>query len=164
MEPREGPRQLIVSSQSSVYPTKSVTFASDEDEPPAYVNDVPHRTRDQRSRTRSPWDGNWQTLSGVSPAHLPSSSLGRIGSSRVQTTAAEAPLRPNRRDDPEFGWEDTSPVSQVLLPISANNKLKRMKSSSGNSWKSGKHSWLRNIKSPIGESHACPLLSVLLVC
>lgn len=159
MEPREEPRQLIVSSQLSAYPTKSLTFASDEDEPPAYINDVPHRTRDQRSRTRLPWDSNWQTLSGVSPVHLPSSSLGRIGSSRVQTVAAEAPLRPNRREDLEFGWEDTSPISQVLLPASANNKLRRMKSSGGHSWKSGKHSWLRNIKSPIGESHCVSTLA-----
>lgn len=151
IELREEPRQFIVSSQSSVYPTKSMTFASDDDEPPAYINELPHRTRDQFSRTRSLRDNNWRNLNGVS--------LGRDHGLHVQTT--EIPLRPNRRENPEFGRENTSPVSQVMLPIPASNKPKRAKSSGGNS---SKHNWLRNIKSPIGEPHTCLPFSVPLVC
>ena len=151
IELREEPRQFIVSSQSSDYPTKSMAFASDDDEPPAYINDLPHHTRDQFSRTRSQQDGDWRNLNAASPVYSLSPSLGCDRSLYAQT--AEVPLRPNRRRDPEFGRENASPVSRVLLPVSASIKRpRRAKSSGGNS---GKHNWLKNIKSPIGEPHTC---------
>ncbi|KAF9645884.1 hypothetical protein BDM02DRAFT_392008 [Thelephora ganbajun] len=147
VELREEPRQFIVSSQSSVYPTKAMAFASDDDEPPAYINDLPRRTRDHYSRTRTPRDGTRRNLNGIPSVYSPPPSRGRDFGAHAQTTTAttEIPLRPNRREDPEFGREEASPTSRVLLPVSANSKPKRTKSSAGNPAKN----WLRNIKSPI---------------
>lgn len=144
MELREEPRQFVASSQSSVYPKSTGFTIDDDDEPPAYINDPPLRTRDQYPRTRSLRDESWRNLNGVSSISSPS--CDHSSNARVVATA-EAPLRPNRREDSEFGRENIPPISQVLLPISANKKLTRTKSSGGNSAKN----WLRNIKSPIGE-------------
>lgn len=141
----EEPRQL--GSQSSAYPTKSMTFMSDDDEPPAYVNELP-RTRDQYSRTRPPRAYSWRDLGTIPSVYSPPPSRGRDYSPHAPTMAAEVPLRPNRRADPEFGG-GPSPASQVLLPISANSRPKRTKSSGDGSL--GKN-WLKNFKSPIGES------------
>ena len=61
----------------------------------------------------------------------------------------EIPLRPNRREDTEFGREDFYPTSQVFLPDT--KPVGRKKSSGGDSGKS----WLKHIKSPIGEFRPC---------
>jgi len=143
MELREEPRQLVATSQSSAYPAKTAQFASDDDEPPAYMNDPPHRTRDQYSRTRGLQDGNWRGFSGT-PFYSPSPPRDRDLSPSIQI-AAGMPLRPNRRDDTDFGREGLSLTSQVLLPVSANKRPSRSKSNGGSSTKH----WLRNIKSPI---------------
>ena len=68
----------------------------------------------------------------------------------------EIPLRPNRREDTEFGREDFYPTSQVFLPDT--KPMGRKKSSGGDSGKS----WLKHIKSPIGEFRV-PRVSSLLI-
>ena len=151
MELRQDPRQFITSTESSMFPSKAKAFASDDDDPPAYINDSLPPRRDQYSRTRV-LDGNRLNLLPVASIYSPPPSHGRDLASNVRTT--EPPLRPNRRDDLELGVENRSPTTQVLLPTSANHKSRRQGSSGGYS---GKH-WLRNIKSPIGEPHAYPLV------
>ena len=150
MELRQDPRQFITSTQSSMFPAKAKGFASDDDDPPAYINDSFPPRRDQYSRTRVR-DGNGLGLLPVASIYSPPPSHGRDPTSTIRTT--EPPLRPNRRDDIELGVENRSPTSQVLLPISANHKSRRLGSSGGNSSKN----WLRNFKSPIGEHHAYSL-------
>ena len=147
MELREEPRQFITSTKSSVFSPKSAGLASDDDEPPAYINDLPLRTRDQFPQARSPLEGNWQSLNMAASVYSPTHSLGQGYSSHGHTGAAEIPLRPNRREDSEFWRENFSLPSQVLLPASANSGPKRQKSSDGTSIKN----WLMNVKSPIGE-------------
>jgi len=156
MELRQDPRQFVISTQSSMFPTKSKAFASDDDDPPAYVNDSLPPRRDQYSRTRVR-DGNGLNLLPVASVYSPPPSRGRDFAS-VRTT--EVPLRPNRRDDIELGVENRSPTTQVLLPTSANHKPRRQGSSGGHSGKN----WLRNIKSPIGEPHVYLLVPDSLVC
>ena len=147
MELRQDPRQFITSTQSSMFPSKSKGFASEDDDPPAYINDSLPPRRDQYSRTRVR-DGNGLNLLPVASIYSTPPPRGREITSNVRTT--ELPLRPNRRDDIEVGVENRSPTSQVVLPISANHKSRRQGSSGGYSGKN----WLRNIKSPIGEPHA----------
>jgi len=156
IELREEPRQFVTSSPSSVCPTKAMVFATeDDDEPPAYISDPPSRTRDRCSRVHVPLDGSWRNLNVVPSVYSPPPSRGRDFNSRAQTTT-EVPLRPNRREDAEFGREGPTPTSQVLLSASANNRPTRAKSNGGNSLKN----WLRNVKSPIGERRAY----LLVVC
>jgi hypothetical protein len=152
MEVREEPRQFLASSQSFVSPTKSMAFTFDDDEPPAYMNDLP-RGRDRYSRTRA-WDANWRNFDRTASVYSPPPPHSRGLSLNVET---EPPLRPNRRDDPEFGTDGLPLTSQVFLPASANNKPTKMKSTSE---KPGKN-WLRHFKSPIGEPHAiCSYLTL----
>lgn len=150
IELREEPRLLITS-----HPTKAMVFASDDDEPPAYITDTPYRTRDQHPRVHAPRGGNWRAVNGTPSVYSPPPSTGHDSSG--QQTTKEIPLRPNRRESPELGRETFSPTSQVLLPASASNRPRRKKSSGGNSAKN----WLKNIKSPIGELY--PRLFVLLI-
>lgn len=147
MELREDPREFIVSSQSSMFPSKSAGLASDDDEPPAYINELPLRTRDQFPRVRSPREGTWRSLNVAPSDCSPPPAIGRANGSHGQTVTADTPLRPNRKENSEFGRENVSLVSQVFLPASANNRSRRQKSSDGTSTKH----WLKNIKSPIGE-------------
>lgn len=151
-ELREEPRQFIASSHSSMYPAKAMVFSSDEDEPPAYINDLPYRIRDQYPRTRSPQDGSWRNLNGIHSVYSPLPSVGRDSSLQQSTSTSppppppkEIPLIPNRREDTEFGRGQFRPTSQVLSPVSANNRPMGKRNPGGNS---GKH-WLKNIKSPI---------------
>ena len=144
MELRHEPRQFVTSNQSSTFPSKSMAFASEDDDPPAYIGDTHPLRRDQLPRTRTR-EGN---LLPVASVYTPPPSRGRDYNSNARK--AEPPLRPNRRDDVEFGVDNRPPPSQVMLPISANHRPRRLASSGGYS---GKH-WLRNIKSPIGEPHA----------
>lgn len=145
-EPRQEPRQFVTSTQSSMFPSKSMAFASDDDDPPAYITDSHPLRRDQHPRTRVR-DGN---LLPVASVYTPPPSRGRDYNSNVRKTEPPPPpLRPNRRGDMELGVDNRPPTSQVLLPISANHRPRRLGSSGGHS---GKH-WLRNIKSPIGETH-----------
>ena len=154
MELREEPRQFVESSLSYGYPTKPMAFASDDDEPPAYMNDLPHRGHDYPSRTRTR-DGNWRNSPAIPSVYSPQSPQSVRGRDfDIQTV--ELPLRPNRRDDQEFA-RGPSTASQVFLPISTPNRPRR-KSSGGNSSKN----WFRNIRSPIGKRLVC--LLVLLVC
>jgi len=128
-----------------------MAFASkeEEEEPPAYISDPPFRTRDKYSRTHVQRNASWRNLNVVPSVYSPPPDRGRDFSPRVQTTA-EAPLRPNRREDAEFGRDGPSPTSRVLLPASANNGPTRVKSTGGNSVRN----WLRNVKSPIGGCRA----------
>lgn len=146
MELREEPRRFIGSTESSTYPTKTMGFGSEEDEPPAYISDPSLRTRDQNARTRLVRDGSWRNFNGSPSAYSPPPTRSRDHNSNSLATA-EAPLRPNRRADSEFGREDPPSASRVLLPISANSRPRRSKSSGKNS----ATNWLKNIKSPIGE-------------
>jgi len=146
MELREEPRRYIrsqssiMSPLSPVSPTKAMTFASEEEEePPAYIND--YRTRNQPPWTRVTRDNSWRNLNEIPSVRSPSPAL----SSEFSPPQKEMPLRPNRREDVEFGKEDISSPSQVLLPVFVSKKPTRKKSSGGNSAKS----WLKNIKSPI---------------
>ena len=151
MELREEPRRFVPSQSSMsplspASPTKAMTFVSDEDEPPAYIND--YRTRDQPSWMRVTSANSWRNFSGIPSVRSPSPTFSGEFSPRQSTPPQkEMPLRPNRREDLEFGKEDISSPSQVLLPVFASKKPTRKKSSGGNSGKN----WLRNIKSPIGE-------------
>lgn len=161
MELREEPRHFITSYQSSMYPTKAMTFASDDDAPPAYANDLLPRAHDQYSRTHMPRDSSWRNPNTIRSVYSPPPSRNRDYNPHDPTAAvAEVPLRPNRRADPEFGGEGLSPASQVPLPAAANNRPKRTKSSDKNSGKN----WLKNFKSPIGGSHACLSTLCPLVC
>lgn len=135
MELREEP------SKSSIYPAKPMAFASYDDEPPSYVNDLPHRARDQYPRTRAR-DDNWGNPSAVPLVYTPTSNRGLDFDSGIPSP--ERPLRPNRRDDLELGGDTRPPISQVSLPTT--NRPAR-KSSGGKSAKN----WLRNIRSPIGK-------------
>ena len=131
---------------SPVSPNKAMTFASDEDEPPAYLND--YRTRDQPSWKRVTRGSSWRNFGGIQSVRSPSPTFSSDFSPRQTTPPQkEMPLRPNRREDVEFVKEDVSSPSQVLLPIFTGGKPMRKKSSGGSSAKS----WLKNIKSPIGE-------------
>jgi hypothetical protein len=153
IELREEPRLLIAS-----HPTKALVFASDDDEPPAYINDTPYRTRDQHPRAHVPRGGNWRAVNGTPSVYSPPPSTGH-DSNGQQATTKEIPLIPNRRETSELGREAFSPTSQVLLPASASNRPRRKKSSGGNSAKN----WLKNIKSPIGEFYprfSVPLISL----
>ena len=158
VELREEPRIFIASSHSSMYPTKGMAFAFDEDEPPAYIGDHPTRSRDRYSRTHAR-DGSWRNLPPAPAVYSPPPPRGRDFNPNIQTT--ELPLRPNRRDDAEFGSENRSPISQVsLLPISATNGSTWVKGGGGSPGKN----WLKNIKSPIGESRVYHLVSGPSVC
>jgi hypothetical protein len=137
-----------------MYPTKAMTPASDDDEPAAYMNDLPIRY----SRTRAR-DANWRNPPTVRSGYSPPPSRGRDITPNFETTT-EVPLRPNRRDDVELGMGGLSPRSQAFMPISAANRPTRTKSTSGNSRKN----WLKNIKSPIGEPQAYLLVLGPLVC
>jgi len=152
MELREEPRRFIVSQSSlsplspvsPVSPNKPMTFASEEDEPPAYIND--YRTRNHPSWTRVTHASSWRNLGVISSVRSPSPTFSSDFSPRQSTQPQiEMPLRPNRREDTEFGKEDFSSQSQVLLPVFSSKKPMRKKSSGGNSGKS----WLKDIKSPI---------------
>lgn len=151
MELREEPRRFVASQSSMtplspVSPNKAMTFASDEDEPPAYLND--YRTRDQPSWKRVTRGSSWRNFGGIQSVRSPSPTFSSDFSPRQTTPPQkEMPLRPNRREDVEFVKEDVSSPSQVLLPIFTGGKPMRKKSSGGSSAKS----WLKNIKSPIGE-------------
>ena len=157
MELREEPRQFVGSHMSmsvmspvtpiSPIPTKAMTFASEEDYP-VYIHDLPYRVRDQNSRALAPRDNNWRNFGGIRSSSPKSSPSFSRDSSPPPTK--ETPLRPNRREDVEFGRGDPFPTSHVLLPSSVNDKVARKKSSGG---KSGKI-WLKNIRSPIGTSPA----------
>lgn len=158
MELREEPRRFIVSQSSlsplspvsPVSPNKPMTFASEEDDPPAYIND--YRTRNHPSWTRVTRASSWRNLSGIPSVRSPSPTFSGEFSPRQSTQPQkEMPLRPNRREDTEFGKEDFSSQSQVLLPVFSSKKPMRKKSSGGNSGKS----WLRDIKSPIGKTRPC---------
>ena len=153
IELREDPREFVVSSQSSMFPSKSAGLASDDDEPPAYINELPLRTRDQFPRVRSPRESTWRSLNVAPSVYSPPPSLGHGYGSSGQTATPDIPLRPNRRENSEFGRENFSLVSQVLLPASANSRPRRQKSSDGTSIKH----WLKNIKSPIGESRGASI-------
>jgi len=139
MELREEPRQFVGSIGSSVYPTKAMGFASDDDddEPPSYMRDLSLRSREQYSRTHA------RKLPRVPSVCSPSPSRGRGFSPNVQTT--EPPLTPNRRVDAVFGSGGSPLTSQVLLPVSAIRRPTKVKSSGGGFGKN----WLKNVKSPI---------------
>lgn len=148
MELREEPRRFIASQSSMspltpispMSPTKAMVFAADDDDLPEYINDLPYRTRDTPYMSRANRESTWRSFNLVRPS---SPSFSRDSSPPLPTK--EMPLRPNRREDVEFGREGAYPVSQVFLPPFAGNKPARKKSSGGNSGKS----WLKNIKSPI---------------
>ena len=123
-----------------------MTFASEEDEPPAYINE--HRSRHQSSWTRVTRADSWRHFRGIPSVRSPSPTFsGDFSPQQTTPPLKEMPLRPNRRQDVEFGKEDVASPSQVLLPAFISKKPTRKKSSGGNSAKS----WLKNIKSPIGE-------------
>ncbi|KAF9785071.1 hypothetical protein BJ322DRAFT_1005807 [Thelephora terrestris] len=147
MDLREEPRRYIASqsSMSPMSPTspKAMVFTSEEDEPPLYFNNFPPRALDQPSLSRIDRDSNWRNFNRV---RSPSPSFSRDSSPPPMMTK-EIPLRPNRREDIEFGREDFY-TPQVLL---SDTKPRRKKSSGGDSGKN----WLKNIRSPIGELRQC---------
>lgn len=155
----EGPRHVGITSQSSAYVTKVVPFASDDEEPPAYMTDFPLRPRDQHPRTRGLQDNNWRGFSVIPSVYSPPPSRHRDLSPNANTTR-EMPLRPNRRDDIELGREGVTLTSQVLLPVSANNRPTRMRSTGGGSAKN----WFKNIRSPIGKFRVLSFIPSSLVC
>lgn len=159
MELREEPRRFVTSQSSMspmspispISPTKAMVFAADDDDLPDYINDLPYHARDTPYISRAGRESNQRNFNLVrSP-----SPFSRDSSPPRPTK--EMPLRPNRREDIEFGREDSYPVSQVFFPSSTKNRPARKKSSGGNSGKS----WLKNIKSPIGESRPYTLVSLL---